>query len=169
MADSGSHRSIPRTGTPKLLGLAIFVAAAFMAGWVGSIASNAGSAAWYAALLKPGFTPSDAAFAVVWSGLYLMIGIGAWLVWTAPGSVARNGTLLAYFVQLALSAAWAWAFFGVRSTGLGLLAMLALFLATSAMIVASVAVNRSASVLFLPYLIWVGFLTAWSATLFLLN
>ena len=131
MAEERFRRSVGPAGTSKLLGLAAFVASALVAGWLGSIAISAAAPTWYSALAKPGFMPPDAVFGVVWTVLYVVMGVAAWLVWLEPGSVGRNAALTAYFVQLALNAVWVWAFFGAQSTGLGLTAIVALFLAVA--------------------------------------
>lgn len=169
MAEDGSRPSVAPAGTSKLLGLAVFVAAALAVGWLGSIAISAGAPSWYAGLSKPGFMPPDAVFGAVWTVLYVLMGVAAWLVWLEPGSIVRNAALMAYFVQLALNAAWAWAFFGAQSTGLGLAAILALFLAVAWMVIAALAVSRPAAILFLPTLVWVGLVAALNTVIFLLN
>ncbi len=106
MAEDGSRPSVAPAGTSKLLGLAVFVAAALAVGWLGSIAISAGAPTWYGGLSKPGFMPPDAVFGVVWTVLYVLMGVAAWLVWLEPGSIVRNAALTAYFVQLALNAAF---------------------------------------------------------------
>ena len=169
MAEERFRRSVGPAGTSKLLGLAAFVASALVAGWLGSIAISAAAPTSYSALAKPGFMPPDAVFGVVWTVLYVVMGVAAWLVWLEPGSVGRNAALTAYFVQLALNAVWVWAFFGAQSTGLGLTAIVALFLAVAWTVIASLAVSRPAAILYLPYLVWVGLAVALNTALFLLN
>ena len=147
----------------------MFVSAAFAAGWLGSIAVSAGLPTWYSGLSKPGFMPPVAVFGVVWTVLYVLMGIAAWLVWLEPASVARNSTLMAYFGQLALNAGWAWAFFGAQSTGLGLLVIAVLFALVAVMVITSLAVSRPAAILFLPNLAWSGLVVVLNTVIFFLN
>ena len=74
-------------GTAKrALGLAGWLAVSFAAGWIGS---RYMPDAWYASLTKPSWTPPGAIFAPVWSVLYVLMGIAAWIVWPKPQPLAR--------------------------------------------------------------------------------
>ncbi len=158
----------PRS-TSRFVGLVAFLGVSLAAGWLGSVATATGLESWYPGLNKPFFTPPDAVFPVVWTILYLMMGVAAWLIWSGPGSVARNTALTAFFVQLALNAGWSWAFFGAQNTALGLATIIALTAAVAWMAASARHVSRPAAILLLPYLAWVGFATVLNATIFFLN
>jgi tryptophan-rich sensory protein len=127
---------------------------AFAAGAVGAIASL-DTASFYGQLSKPFWAPPASIFGPVWTALYALMGIAAWLVWRSPGPKA---VALGLFVaQLAANALWSWLFFSWRSGPAAAAEVLVLL----ALIVATVADfwhrNRLAAFLLLPYLFWVSF------------
>ncbi len=121
---------------------------------------------WYAALRKPAWNPPDWIFAPVWTLLYLLMAIAAWLVWRQAGVAPRLGLFL---LQLALNAAWAWLFFGLQRPGLALAELAVLWLAVAATAVAFWSVLPLAGWLLVPYLAWVTFAGALNASLWRRN
>ena len=65
---------------------------------------------WYERLEKPGFTPPNWVFPVVWSILYVMIGIAGWLAWNKAGAAAP---IVIWAIQIVLNASWSAVFFGI--------------------------------------------------------
>lgn len=121
---------------------------------------------WYAALAKPSWTPPNRLFAPVWSALYILMAVAAWLVWRAVGP----GPELALFaVQLALNAAWSLLFFGLHRPFLALADIAALWLAVAVTVLAFWHVRPLAAWLLLPYLAWITFAAALNAALWRLN
>ena len=135
--------------------LALWVAAAFVPAAIG-IAFPAPD--YYARLDKPGWAPPPWLFGPVWTVLYAMIGIAAWLVAERGGAAARPALRL-WGVQLALNAAWTPIFFGLRSPGGALVAIIVMWIAIVATTVAFFARRTAAGALLLPYLAWVTFAT----------
>jgi tryptophan-rich sensory protein len=138
----------------QAVGLLGWVSLAFAAGAVGAIASL-DAASFYGQLSKPSWAPPASIFGPVWTALYALMGIAAWLVWRSPGPKA---VALGLFVaQLAANALWSWLFFSWRSGPAAAAEVLVLL----ALIVATVAAfwhrNRLAAFLLLPYLFWVSF------------
>jgi tryptophan-rich sensory protein len=147
-------------------GLLFWVALSFVAAWVGSRFSPGD---WYAHLAKPAFNPPAWVFAPVWTLLYLVMGIAAWLVWRQR-RVARTAPALALFlVQLALNAAWSWLFFGLHQIGWALVDLAALWLAIGATLLAFWAHRPLAGLLLVPYLLWVSFAALLNLQLWRLN
>jgi benzodiazapine receptor len=147
----------PRSLLSQLLGLLGWLAAAFAAGAVGAIAS-VDAAAFYAQLSKPTWAPPAWVFAPVWTALYALMGVAAWLVWRSPGLKAAPLSL--FSVQLAANALWSWLFFAWHRGALAAVEVLVLL----ALIVATVAafwrISRLAALLLVPYVLWVGFASA---------
>jgi len=145
---------MPRSRSSQLVGLIGWLLAAFAAGAVGAIAS-VDAASFYAQLIKPSWAPPAGVFGPVWSALYVLMGIAAWLVWRSP---APKGTALSLFTaQLVANALWSWLFFSWHRGALAaleVLALLALILATT---VTFWRISRLAAVLLVPYLLWVSF------------
>ena len=97
-----------RSLSSQLVGLVGWLLVAFLAAAVGAIAS-VNAADFYAQLNKPSWAPSAGVFGPVWSVLYCLMGVSAWLVWR---SGRRSGGALALFVaQLVANALWSWLFF----------------------------------------------------------
>lgn len=116
---------------------------------------------WYERLRKPAWTPPNWAFGAVWSVLYVMIAIAGWLGWR---SEPRGPAVWLWGIQLVLNALWSGIFFGMRRMDLAMVEVLFLWLAIAAFIVAAAGVSATASLLFVPYLIWVTIASAlnWS-------
>ena len=140
-----------------LLGLLGWLVVAFAAGAVGAVAS-VDAASFYAQLSKPAWAPPAGVFGPVWSALYVLMGVAAWLVWRTPGR--QRAALGLFAVQLAANALWSWLFFAWHRGGLAAAEVLVLL----ALIVATVAafwrIRPLAALLLVPYLLWVGFASA---------
>lgn len=108
---------------------------------------------WYLALRKPAWTPPNWAFPVVWSVLYVMIGVAGWKVWTEAGwSLA----MAFWGGQLVLNALWSFIFFGRKRMDLALLELAGLWITIVGFIVVAWPISKVASLLFVPYLMWVS-------------
>lgn len=144
-----------------LLGWLALVAAA---GAVGAVASL-DAREFYGALAKPAWAPPGWLFGPVWSALYLLMGVAAWLVWRArpesPADRASRRRGLALFVaQLALNALWTWLFFAWRQGAAAFGEIVLLWLAIALTIWQFARVRRLAAWCLVPYLAWVSFATA---------
>ncbi|MBO0661087.1 tryptophan-rich sensory protein [Jiella sp. MQZ9-1] len=109
--------------------------------------------AWYKSLDKPGWTPPNWVFPVVWSALYVMIAVTGWRVYETAGLVALP--FAAYAVQLCLNAAWSGIFFGMKRPGLAFVDVLALWIAVAMNALLFYPIDAAAGLLLLPYLLWV--------------
>jgi len=146
-----------RSLSSQLIGLLGWLLAAFAAGALGAVAS-VDAASFYAQLSKPTWAPPASVFGPVWSALYALMGVAAWLVWRSPGP--RTKALALFAAQLAANALWSWLFFAWHRGALAaveVLVLLALIVATMAAFLRS---SRLAAVLLLPYLLWVSFASA---------
>lgn len=144
----------PRFLSSQLVGLLGWLLAAFAAGAVGAVAS-VNAVSFYAQLSKPSWAPPAWVFGPVWSALYLLMGVAAWLVWRSPGS---KGVALGLFgAQLAANALWSWLFFAWHRGALAAVEVLVLLALIVATVVAFWRTSRLASLLLGPYLLWVGF------------
>lgn len=142
----------------KVLGLIVSIAACQLVGAVGAIATSSSVRTWYQTLVKPSFNPPGWVFAPVWTALYTLMGIAAWLVWKKGWAVpAVRTALMAFVVQLVLNALWSWAFFGFRQPFWGLVDLFALWAAIAVTLVLFLRISVAAGVLMTPYLLWVSF------------
>ncbi len=125
---------------------------------LGATVSGGSDNPWYAALNKPGLTPPDIAFAIVWPVLYILMALGAVLVRLRAGSFnAASAPLGLYFTQLSVNLSWSWLFFGFQQIGLSMLTLSLLWMLILLMISAFGRVSRTAARMQIPYLIWVTF------------
>jgi len=141
------------------------------AGAIGSLAvTDPGFSSWYAALEKPGFTPPGWVFGPVWTILYLLMGVAAFLVWQRGlGSRLVRTALASFLVQLVLNAAWSPVFFGLHRIGLALGIVVLLWVAIALTMYWFFRVSRPAGMLLVPYLLWVSFATVLNASIWHLN
>lgn len=140
------------------LALAGWILLSQAAGAIGSIFTMSAIPEWYDALLKPELAPPNWVFAPVWTALFLLMGVAAFMVWRGGWRRAEATIALNLFIlQLALNALWSVVFFGLRNPGLALVEIAILWLAIAATIWAFAKVSKPAAWLLAPYLLWVSF------------
>ncbi len=163
-------RPAPGTTRPRsLLALLGFIAASLAAGVVGMLLQGDALDAWYPSIDTPPYTPPSWVFGPVWTTLYVLIGVAAWLDWRQRDSDRARAGLALFGVQLVLNAAWTGIFFGLRQPGWALVEILVLIATIVAWIAVTWKPARGASLLLLPYAAWVGFATAITAGVVVLN
>ena len=143
----------------QVAGLIGWLLASFVAAAVGAVAS-ASAQNFYAQLSKPGWAPPAWLFAPVWTLLYALMGVSAWLVWRTGGFREHRAPLTLFVVQLIANALWTWIFFEWNEGGLAFAEIVILWCLILATMVMFWRVRASAGVLLLPYLAWVTFATA---------
>jgi len=128
---------------------------------LGFLGGQAGSpdSFWFRSLVKPEIFPPPAAFGIVWTILYVMIGLSLALIASAWGAKGRGLALVLFAIQLAINISWTYVFFGMQNIQNGLIVIGALAVFLIATVIASWRVRRSAALLLLPYLAWVLFAT----------
>ena len=152
----------------QLVGLAGWIIMSFIAAAVGAAASiQAGS--FYTQLVRPGWAPPPSVFGPVWSVLYALMGIAAWLVWREGGWRSAGTALGLFLVQLALNALWSWLFFGWHRGAPAFADILLLWALILATLVAFWRIRPLAGVLLLPYLLWVSFAAVLNYSVWQLN
>ncbi len=125
---------------------------------------------WYRGLTRPGWTPPDRAFPVIWTALYLMMALAAARIAGLAGEASGAGVALALWsLQIALNTLWTPVFFGLRRMRAGLVIIGALWLAVAATTAAFAGLDGVAAALMLPYLLWVSLAAALNAALLRLN
>ncbi|WP_435157517.1 TspO/MBR family protein [Haladaptatus sp. DFWS20] len=146
------------------------VVACVLLGAAGGLITAPQIEAWYLTIEKPAFTPPNWVFGPVWTLLYALQGVAAWLLWRAGVDNRTVRRALGLFViQFILNLAWSPAFFGLESPLLGLIVIIPLWFAIVGTIAISWRVDRRASLLLSPYLAWVSFATALNYTIWMLN
>jgi benzodiazapine receptor len=162
----------PNTGnsrTLNLLSLCGWTLLCFAVAGIGSWFTTASLNEWYPDLRKSTLTPPGWIFGPVWSVLYLMMAVAAWLVWLRRDCSGARAALIIFVLQLAINAAWSALFFGLRSPLAGMLDIAALWCAIVATVIVFAKINRPAAWLLAPYLGWVTFAGYLNAAIWLLN
>lgn len=149
-------RSPPGSTRRQALGLLGWLVAAFCAAALGGLAS-AGAGEFYRELARPPWAPPGWLFGPVWSVLYALMAVAAWLVWRVRGFAGARGALAMFVVQLAANALWSWLFFAWRMGGAAFAEIVLLWVLIVATIALFWRVSKVAAVLLLPYLAWVSF------------
>ena len=152
--------------------LALFILVCELAGIIGSIFTIQSIPTWYATLIKPHFAPPNWLFAPVWTILYALMGIAAFLIWEKKQGGKKNeagAALNIFWFQLALNVLWSIVFFGARSPLLGLIIILIMLFAIALAMGRFYFIDRRAFWLMAPYIIWVGFATLLNFYIFALN
>jgi tryptophan-rich sensory protein len=139
----------------------VLVPTVLLLGFVsGQVADSGPDNPWFAMLEKPAIYPPPAAFGIVWSILYVLMGFAAAIIASAWGARGRSIALAAFVIQLALNLAWTPVFFGLHEMSAALGVIVVLDLAVLLTVVLFWRVRRMAGALLLPYLAWVLFATA---------
>ena len=158
----------PLNARKQALGLAGWLVATFITGGIGAIAS-ARAASFYGELSQPAWAPPAWLFGPVWSVLYVLMGIAAWLVWREHGFRGAATALKLFVAQLFANALWTWVFFAWHLGALSVAEIAVLWLLIASTILAFWKLHRLAALLLLPYLAWVSFACALTVSLWRLN
>ncbi len=146
----------------KWVGLGVIVAICYVPSVLGALFMPD---AWYAGLRKPSFNPPGWVFGPVWTVLYLLMGVAAWLVW-----LRRGRTALGLFAgQLTLNAVWTPLFFGAHAPLAALVDLALLWVLLLATGVGFFRIRPVAGWLLMPYLAWVSFAAALNLQIVRLN
>ncbi|MBS0013998.1 MAG: tryptophan-rich sensory protein [Desulfobacterales bacterium] len=152
----------------QILGIVGWLAITFIAAAIGGAGSiNAGS--FYKQLMLPEWAPPSWLFGPVWTALYALMGISAWLVWRVDGIFAARAALTLFLIQLALNALWSWVFFAWHLGGLAFANILLLWILIVTTLIAFWRIRVLAGALLVPYLLWVSFASALNYTIWQLN
>ena len=124
---------------------------------------------WYRGINKPAWNPPNRLFAPVWTVLYLLMAISAWLVWRQFGFQAASLPLTLFTLQLVLNSAWTWLFFGRHRSDLALLEILVMWVVLFGTIVSFWSRLPAAGAILLPNLLWVSFAAYLNFTIWKMN
>lgn len=152
----------------QTLGLIGWLLFCFAASAVGAVAS-ASAPDFYAELVRPTWSPPAWLFGPVWTVLYALMAIAAWLVWREKGWAGARLAMGLFVAQLVVNALWSWLFFAWQQGTLALIDIGLLWVLIVATTIAFWRVKPAAGLLLVPYLAWVSFAAALNFTLCRLN
>jgi benzodiazapine receptor len=152
----------------QILGLIGWLILCYLVAGIGGVASiNAGS--FYAELVRPQWAPPGSVFGPVWTILYTLMAIAAWLVWRDKGFRFARPALVSFLVQLAVNGLWSWLFFAWQLGALSFADILLLLVLINVTIVSFWRIKPLAAMLLVPYLLWVSFAAVLNYSIWQLN
>lgn len=131
--------------------------------------TSASVGSWYSQINKPTFTPPNFIFGPVWTILYLLMGISFNIVWDQRKRHNIKTAVFAYTIQLFLNFTWSAVFFGFKSPFLALIDISLLWISIIFMIAAFYKIDKRASLLQIPYVLWVSFAFVLNLYIWMLN
>ena len=148
----------------------ICLALTFTPAVIGSLFTRQAISDWYAYLNKPSFTPPDWLFGPVWTLLYLLMAVSAFLVWQKGlANPLVKIALALYLLQLILNGLWTPLFFGAKLLLVAFCEIVVLWVAIVLTILSFARVSTPAAVLLLPYIVWTSFAAVLNFSIWLLN
>ena len=141
--------------TIKLKKILLYLAATFAFGVIGALLGG-GTGQIYTSLNKPPLSPPGIVFPIVWSILYLLMGIGAYFL-SNEKNPKSSFLLKIYWVQLILNALWPLIFWRLRAYELAAVIIVALVILVVILTIGSLKINKLSAILFLPYIAWLLF------------
>jgi benzodiazapine receptor len=145
-----------QTKQKQILGLIGWLVVSFAASAIGALASIQAKS-FYGELVQPSWAPPASVFGPVWTLLYAMMAIAAWLVWRSGGFRNNRIALSLFGIQLALNALWSWLFFAWHLGAWAFADILVLWIFIAATVITFWCVRPLAGALLIPYLLWVSF------------
>ena len=158
----------PYSRQKNIAGFIGWLVVTFAASAVGARASIE-ARSFYGQLVQPGWAPPAWVFGPVWTVLFALMAVAAWLVWRSGGLRGNRIALALFFVQLALNSLWSWLFFAWHLGAWAFAEVLLLWVFILSTLLAFWGVRALAAILLVPYLLWVSFAAALNYALWQLN
>jgi len=155
----------------KIIRIAVVLTTCLLVGYFSGMVTRDSITTWYPTLVKPSFNPPNWVFAPAWTILYIMMGVAGGMVWNRleqdPENVKKAFTF--FIIQLALNAAWSVIFFYFHNPFLALIEVILFWLLIFETHIQFKKIDKTAGLLFIPYLAWVSFATVLNASIWWLN
>lgn len=148
---------------------AVWIGLSVAVGVLSGLLSRPGMEGFRETVVQPPLSPPAFLFPVVWTVLYVLMGISAARVWLTEPSELRSQGINLFIAQLVINFFWSLIFFDARSFPLAFLWLLLLWGLVAWMIITFRQVDSKAALLQVPYLLWLTFAAYLSAGVWLLN
>ncbi len=123
----------------------------------GRVANSGYGNPWFDALVKPELMPPGATFGIVWTILYILLGLSIAIILNARGAKGRGLAIGLFVAQMLLNFSWSPVFFGMHQVRTALFIILAMLAISAVVTVLFLRIRRTAGLLMLPYLAWLAF------------
>jgi len=141
-----------------------------LAGLFGVIFTSTAIPTWYATLEKPIFSPPNWIFGPMWTLLYVLMGVSVYLIWQQCGKKKGvENRLYLFWTHLVFNAFWSVIFFGLKNIALALVCILIIWGMIAWMMASFWKIDKRASLLLIPYFLWVSFASALNVSILVLN
>lgn len=147
---------------------AICAVACLLVGWLSSLFQGESLSQWYPLIKKPSFTPPSMVFPIAWGILYVLSGISAGLVLTSPKE-GKTAPILIFCAQLFANFLWSVLFFGMHNPAAGLADSIVLLILAALYVKCAWNISKTASIIFVPYVLWCAFATILNLWIVFLN
>lgn len=141
----------------KYLSLVFFISICYLGAYLGSIATFSSVNGWYSTINKPSFSPPNWIFGPVWTTLYTLMGISMWVIYLEKDKVDIKKQTFYFFSQLFFNCIWSYLFFYLKNPLYGLIDIIILWVLILLTIISFWQINKKASALLIPYILWVSF------------
>jgi tryptophan-rich sensory protein len=152
-----------------LPGLALAIILCEVVGAAPAFVTNQQLSTWYVTLTRPALAPPNWVFGPVWTLLFALLGVAAYLVYRDATGTLRRTALGAFVAQYAFNVSWTLVFFGQNDIQGGLVVIVVLWALIAFTAYAFYRVRPAAGYLLLPYLAWVSFATYLNYAFWVLN
>jgi benzodiazapine receptor len=153
----------------KIVKLSLCLILTLSIGAISGIATASGVNGWYTTLNKPVFNPPNYLFGPVWSLLYILMGISFYLILQSHKSIVRTKAIAIFCAQLFLNFCWSFLFFKFHLIGLAFIEIILIWFSIIIMITIFYKINKTASYIQIPYLLWVSFASVLNGSMWVLN
>jgi translocator protein len=153
----------------KILQLILCIFGCLSIGLIGGIATASSVKTWYVTLNKPFFNPPNFLFGPVWTVLYILMGISLYLILQTANNEARRKAIVVFVIQLLLNLCWSFLFFKFHLLGVSFIEIIIMWLSILFMIFTFYKLDKKASLLQIPYLLWVSFASVLNGAIWFLN
>lgn len=154
----------------NIAGLLFFIGVCFLTAWIGAqVSPGIATGDWYELIIKPDWNPPGWIFGPVWTILYTMMAISAWMIWKKSGFDGAKTALSFFFIQLFLNGLWSQLFFGQQEIGWAFAEIIVLLITIIFTTLYFFKQSKLAGWLMVPYILWVTFATYLNYTIWILN
>ena len=139
------------------------------AGLIGALFTSSSVGSWYSTIQKPAFNPPNWIFGPVWTTLYILMGVSLYVILTKRRNRKVKIGLTLFGIQLVLNSLWSFLFFGLERPLFGLIEIPILWVFILLTIIQFWKIDKKASYLLIPYLLWVTFAAVLNYYIWFLN
>ena len=150
----GHMSKIHANRVTSIIGLLFWLSLSALVGWFGSQFSADN---WYIELTKPNWTPPGWIFGPVWTILYILMAVSAWLIWKIDSRNFKKLSIRIYLLKMICNGLWSYVFFGLHEIGWAFVNIIVLFILIIWVTILFYKERIIAGILLFPYIIWVGF------------